>query len=386
MKKLKAANLVVLGLASMTVVCLAGSSLGTLAWYAYSTRAKMAYSGTAVRQTEQLQIGLLWGSTGKSRDTTFEEDYGVEYTVLGENAYYFMPAGTGFSSSAINYYLQKNGSATVELAPVSSRVYSRSADYKSGSEFKLYSAPSYTHGLSDVKALSRDYSVLPFAFRILSSTVEGFVPDQDIWMTGAVAQAEGTKDVSDAVRVHTKNLSNGVEFILSPNAETKGTTKVAGLLDLNGDHYYDFVRDGADFKELIYGQLDGEIAMSSEIFASDVAGADADINGTGGTSVETTDMSTFYAMHREGVEGYRAFPSDSRLEASYLCVDDIKPTNEDEDGKFQGGVPIAHTSDDEIALARVDLTVYLEGWDHSIINNNIDAMFNLGLQFEIDRV
>ena len=58
MKKSKPAKLLlgVLGLA--TFASLVGTVSGTLAWYAYSTRATVSYSGTSVNNTVQLQIGI----------------------------------------------------------------------------------------------------------------------------------------------------------------------------------------------------------------------------------------------------------------------------------------------------------------------------------------
>ena len=58
MKKSKPAKLLlgVLGLA--TFASLVGTVSGTLAWYAYSTRATISYSGTSVNNTVQLQIGI----------------------------------------------------------------------------------------------------------------------------------------------------------------------------------------------------------------------------------------------------------------------------------------------------------------------------------------
>ncbi|MBQ7243788.1 MAG: hypothetical protein IJS52_06250, partial [Bacilli bacterium] len=70
--------------------------------------------------------------------------------------------------------------------------------------------------------------------------------------------------------------------------------------------------------------------------------------------------------------------------AHYLCFDDVKP--EEHNGIFSGGYPIAHTSDDANSIATTTLKVYLEGWDHCVIDDVINAGFNLGLQFEINRV
>ena len=46
-----------LGLA--TFASLVGSVSGSLAWYAYSARASMSYTGTSIERTSQLQVGVV---------------------------------------------------------------------------------------------------------------------------------------------------------------------------------------------------------------------------------------------------------------------------------------------------------------------------------------
>ena len=58
MKKINTAKLVFALLGTLTAACTAGSIGSTLAWYAYSTRALVAYSGTSVNGTVSLQIGI----------------------------------------------------------------------------------------------------------------------------------------------------------------------------------------------------------------------------------------------------------------------------------------------------------------------------------------
>ena len=58
------------------------------------------------------------------------------------------------------------------------------------------------------------------------------------------------------------------------------------------------------------------------------------------------------------------------------------------DGSLLGTGKRIATTGNEAAnyLARVTLTIWLEGWDHSVIDEEIDHSFNLGIQFEIDSV
>ena len=44
------------------------------------------------------------------------------------------------------------------------------------------------------------------------------------------------------------------------------------------------------------------------------------------------------------------------------------------------------TSADDSGLGRVDFTIFLEGWDHAIIDTNIEHSFQMGFQFGINKV
>ena len=392
--KASRANLIIVSLACLTVVSLAGSSLGTLAWYAYSTRATAAYSGTAVSKTEQLQIGLLWGDKDKASDATLEDTYLATKEVVGDYSYYFMPAGKGFSSTAINYYLSKFGHATNVLPPVTSRAYA------GGALGSLYESPVYYHNTEFAVADPSHYVELPFVFRVLSTSGIGIedtddksVSSANIWLTDAVAQTEGVKDVSNALRIHVRNHAQAASeaFILNPSAEHQGSTNVSGLLDLNKDGFYDFKRiDGVD-KELIYGDhATDETELVTFDQEQEANFSDINQTGKGNVAYDEEERNTFYARHRHGVDGYPSYAAAAPKTASYLSFEDIRPT--EVEGVFSGDYPLATTSvqltdtGERTAIGRVDLTIWLEGWDHAIIDANIGARYNLGLQFEIDRV
>ena len=58
MKSSKRSSLFLVGAALTTFLAFVGTTTGTLAWYAYSTRVSLSYTGTSVSATEQLQIGI----------------------------------------------------------------------------------------------------------------------------------------------------------------------------------------------------------------------------------------------------------------------------------------------------------------------------------------
>ena len=47
---------------------------------------------------------------------------------------------------------------------------------------------------------------------------------------------------------------------------------------------------------------------------------------------------------------------------------------------------VCKTDANDNHLARVNMTIWLEGWDFSIIDEEQDHMFDIGLTFEINKV
>ena len=57
-KKFGLKKMIPVGISLLTFATFVGSISGSLAWWAYSTRAAVSYQGTSVSTSEQLQIGL----------------------------------------------------------------------------------------------------------------------------------------------------------------------------------------------------------------------------------------------------------------------------------------------------------------------------------------
>lgn len=399
--KNKGINIAITSLACLTVISLAGSSLGTLAWYAFSTRATLAYSGTAVQQTEQLQIGLKWSrSTEDVRAINYKTMYKATFDDVGTDTYCFMPAGLGFSNKAVSEYLSLHGYATNELSPLTTK------SYNTGDPLTLYEAPSTTSPTNATLALKEHYVGLPFAFRIKTTEDSGqpvYAKNQTVWITDASAEVDDPtlsgKDVKQAIRLHVYNPDGATgkqRFIVNPTADHTDTSKltyVGGLLDLNGDGLYDYTSQTVGGTVRIQENLYGEWTSDTRdriLFNNSTATYD-DINSVFPANERASreengveNESTFFAKHAENVWGFSGdYTGIARGEAHYLSFDQVVPT-ESGGGAFDGGYPIAFTGTTGVGVCMI--TVWLEGWDHSIVDSNIGAKFNLGLQFEINRV
>ncbi len=414
MKKSRSAKLLFSFLGIATFASLVGTVSGSLAWYAYSTRATLSYSGTSVNNTVQLQIGIASPEKVKSveeirtenaqiiaqnpditdaekEELSHLEEMFVEFWDTMEetkwdndnNYYYFAPVGSGLTSPLINSYLKSNGYATNCLSPVTSGSFSR------GDAFTLKKAPSASNPSSVLPASKSSFATIPFVFRVIRSntvSANNYVENAELWLTDALVRASSIDDgnIYKAIRMFI-DRSNDYEddFIVNPSSNQNGKTTVGGLLDVFYDNYYDY--DEND-NEIIYGEYETIGGIQSEYAGPDVI---ADINGTGKTG---EDFDTFTAKHRPGVNYYDNYNQCVFKNAEFECLSSIAPVKDEITGVLHNKDDNHPTSVCKTAgasnhyLGRVDFTIYLEGWDHSVIDEEIAHYFDLGLTFEINKL
>ena len=387
MKKLNPLKLLFGLLGLTTLACTAGAVSGTLAWYAYITRATLSYSGTSVNSTTQLQIGICSDDQVADMPNTIEE-----VTYEGDSHYYyFAKAGAGLTSSVISTYLEAAGYATNTLQAVTSGYYDPT---DATCDFALKKSPNeIVHG-NTTPAKETQYVHLPLVFRILKTdtpTEDDFVSDAELWLTKATAKASSNEAtdgiVYKALRVFVDRTNDyDTDFIFNPSAldtDTTLETKVGGALDLSGDEYYDFDLSG---EEIIYGEYTTIGGMS----ATGWAGSDTtffDLNGTGITNRRTT----FTAKHYHGIKYYENLNSCVFKTAKYESLSTLAPSRSGsgdlENVDSAHPTSVCKTADEtDHYLGRVTLDIYLEGWDHAVIDDEINHKFDLGLTFEINKV
>ena len=399
-------------LSATTFIAFTGTVTGTLAWYAYATRASLSLGGTSVFSTEQLQMGLKTDKTVELEDLSsyslkktidgnryysLKEDLDSTFTELIEtnsSFYWFSDPGTGLDTKDISNYLTKvsttNSLYTNTLIPVTTREYSK------GSSFQLYRSP--TRG-EDFRGECEEYSYskISFVFRVVT-TSGAYVKNQGIWLVDAKESVSSS--AGNALRLYFEGERSvetedgfSVEeskVLFNPNAKKDGTIAVAGLLDLDNDGYYDY--DEIDYgsntgREYIYGLGNaGQPDSQPVTFIKDVDGKESDINNyyPSLSSDEERMSNTFYAKHKAGNRGYENFDSLTIPMQEYQGQESVYPN--DKAGVLTGGSVLTSTSNDSLAVASLDMTLFLEGWDHSVIDKNIDYQFQLGLTFQINKV
>ena len=405
-------------LIATTLIAFAGAISGTLAWYEYVTRASVSYEGTSIFTTQQLQIGLCTKGIEllDNRDqyetfddvdasikhyhlkdseyNDFEEIIDVDSDLDGtvDKTYYFVSAGSSLEPNVITNYLnktiphlQRNENGVHLLTPVTTKGHNLddkiSMWYRNPIAYRNQFDEYYVNDTADIH----------LSFRVLSTATMSFLPNQHIWLKDAYCQTSG--GATNAMRLYfegnrkTDASREDTQVLFNPSFEGLSSYDVtAGVLDLNGDGYYDCYNElGSDPREILYG-IDTD-APNHVFEASDYDGLEAwqynNINNFANVT-STTEYNTFYAQHRLGVLGYEDYSSFDLPKSYYYGTQAIYPDNQT--GILSGGTILTSTSDDELMIADLKMKVYLEGWDHSIIDKNLEYLYNLGLTFQINKV
>lgn len=380
MKKFNPTKLLFGFLGIATFASLAGTISGTLAWYAYSTRASLSYTGTSIEQTAQLQIGVVSPTeiTFASSDKMTKDDALSDAT----HHYYFAPIGSGLNSNVLNKFLIANGYASNYLTPVTS------GSYVKGDPLLLKNAPNPDVGIIDNSdpAAKDHFAYFQFVFRIAKSAyaaVPEYVDGKELWLTDAQAHASFANNgtVYKALRIFIDRTSDYLDgdYIFNPTANSVGQTKVGGLLDLGRSGYYDYDDNNC---EVLYGEYTNDVGLSTEGY--DGADEIDDVNGT-----NITSLNSFTAKHKQNVKYYSDLSGCDIKTASYECLSSIAPKTSNgilENYDEEHPTSVCKTDASDNHLARVNMTIWLEGWDFSIIDEEQDHMFDIGLTFEINKV
>lgn len=378
MKKISTAKLTFALLGIMTVACAAGSIGSTLAWYAYSTRAIAAYSGTSVASTKNLQIGIASDVAIADMPNNIAE---VKFT-NDPIYYYFATTGSGLTYDVIAKYLSAKNYATNEMEPTTSGSYTTGV-----TSFGLKQAPNQSIHGNVTPAETKNYLTIPFVFRVIDEN-ENYLAGKELWLSNALARANSSRDgnIYKAIRVFVDRDESiygaNSDFIFNPSATQSGRTRVGGLLHLSDHGYYDFDSNG----EILYGDFDS--AALNDISADGYEGEDVlyDVNGTG----NSTKTTTFTAKHYPHTKYYSSLNDSLFGHAEYKSLSDIAPARDEHDyisnADEEHPTSVCKTDPNNHNLGRVDMTVWLEGWDFSVIDEEQKHKFDLGLTFEISRV
>ena len=390
MKTNKSVRWFLVGFSLLTFLSFVGVTTGTLAWYAYSTRGTMAYKGVSVYNAEQLQIGIV--------DNASNPKIKLDTTQLADNScvrdgdIVWANFGSGLDTTVISAYLSETvtnlDTYYNELTPVTTLDRALNQTGVQPDALTLYKAPMAGANNTTILADTKSYISIPLVFRTIDNN-NNYVGGSNIWLRKTEPKVLSTDktDITKSLRIFTEDPNDlNKRYLINPSdtAQT-GSTTVAGLLDLNHDGYYDNSNDDSysDQKELVYGKY-----TITPVYGEKSA---ADSELTNVNDLTTAELghgaSSFYAKHRQDVRTISNYDDikDGFAKANYYGMGSMAPSLNGS-GTFSGGKPVTTTADSGAKLAYLNVTIFLEGWDHCVIDKALDCQFNLGLTFEIDRV
>ena len=364
-------------LAGVSGLALLASTAGSLAWYAFSRTVSLTYVGTSIVGTSLLNVGIIDndGYFTSSDLTTYslEREEATEGTE--NNSICWSKSRNGFPLLAIRHFLEQSPHAVDKLHPVTTKA----REYTDTSDLTLYRSPEFSETDFSHEAAYESYIVLPLAFRVLDDQ-SNYIANKDIWMTDAIVDAE--HGVDNSVRV----FVDGASKMLVKPADKENhidETKVGGLLSIGNTDYYDY---GTDNKEYCYGEFENTPQYAATGYPDD---AEHDVLVNVNEVEDTSEKTTFLAKHLPGVLVPDIASAVPKVQEHY-GMGKVKPSVDTNGALYTNttdgnGYPIATTTTDS-KIGYASFTIFVEGWDHSIIDQHAGYAFDLALKFEIDRL
>lgn len=345
-----------LGLAIFFNILLAGSVCGTFAWYTYATRTgfEKEYHGTTVGDMGALQAGIV---SKIELEDYLNYDLAEDKTTLEDEGKIIYWCKDKIEARTINYVIGSNGSATTKVDPVTTG----SNENVLPNNFRLFRSPTFLNDYTlddDSIATSSSYVYIPFVFRYEEAdSVGDYKSNEPIYFTNCdIEMSEDSvgREMYKAGRIFISNRTTG--YIINPTATSNGFDKVGGILDLNGDGFYDY---DDNMKEHIYGQ-----SISSRYLDDPTP-----MDGT----IPEEERTSFVANHKQGVYALDEETYESEI-VSYENMDSFMNKSKS----------VTVTDENYHNLAILDFYIYIEGWDLHVINQNAGAGFNMDIKFEVN--
>lgn len=336
-------------LGSLLTTCslaIVSSITSTFAWYSYNTKNGLAFHGIASGNTEFLQVRLAGDDPSQEPGTKYAWQ-------------------TSLSSDDLSGYSKSRGFAENKLAPVTQAMGIGTNDaLKSGTDhYGFYGSPtrlvphSSQSNIKDGPMTSADSHYVFFRsaieFRCVNPNNDAEFYEKPIYISFIGVKASSTstdKDVSKGLRLHI-NQGSEHNYLIAPGYTSNTTTKLTGplTLDPNGT------------------EPDKGVVT----------------NGKSNESVDATYRDFFPGYDKEEDNKTVTYGNKDNATEVSLGTDTVKTTFVD--GKISGtpGALVGTTKSDGAPIT-VNITMWLEGWDPVVINDNYKAEFEFAIQFECE--
>lgn len=332
----------------------------TYAWFQLNQDKQIQVSGTSFGKSEDLTIGFVSNVDLDYEGLVYDADASTK-----EDKKIYWASGEQVPSDLVKYIVQSNGYSDGNIYPLTSAEHSASSD-----DFYLYESPAIGCTFESVKreADKKSYIHISFAFKLsggsgstsLAPVENGKVYMSDYQISGSAKSAARVHVSSDSV-----TASSTVSSIINPTASTGGYTLVGGQLDLDQDGEYDHYVDPItkEDKEFFYGQNNSDVIYGS-------AYTDTVHDNKPNLDCFTNPNHTKGVIPLTDTGSYASGAYYSSLQ-NYLYLGAGADNS--------NIVPMCVTDSNGIGF--MDLDIYLEGWDKTLINQVIGSTIGTSISF-----
>jgi hypothetical protein len=345
---MKNSQRILIGLAMMAIIMGSGTASAAYAWFQLNQQKEISVSGTAFGKDSNITIGFVSDADLTYAGLTYSA---TDSTSEGKKIYWC--DSQEVTSDLVKYVLKANGYASDTLFPLTSGTYAK------GGSFSLYEAPCYgcnfnfqekitVQNATEVKS---SYMHLGFAVKVENSgTALGAVENASVYLSGL--SVTGSSSLVNSCRIHLSSTSNGLSTLVNPTSSVAGSTEVGGALDMDQDGQYDYCKDPntGENKEFFYGQNASDLVYG-EAYGETVTGADKNL------VCFDNPYHTKGVLPLEKTNGLYAFAAQADYESVGTYVyKEYNATNN------------AVSKTDANGIGFLDMDIYMEGWDHSLVN------------------
>jgi len=347
-------------MATSFIISALAVTAGTFAWFEVIDLTGATVSGTLRGEGDTLQMGFR-----VSQILTEEERHRYNFTpdthnIPGEGYVYW--TDTEIEPETFDFLYAREGySANHTVLPLTS------GSYQEGDAITLYehsvSSPANGGRLRPIDTVANRSNYVGFSLLFRMARVSQDNPNDDSQGVAGYhiyfdygMRFIGSKNVTQALRmgIQTDELTD----IIAPAAKEAGSIDVGGRMDFDGNGIYDHTTSwntAGKYYEIAYGEFENELTEDNW----------------------GTPSGIYVEPNRENQYFYDA---QSFMWASPLVNAIPKTATYNPISKYSPlGIPLATTND--LGVAEIDMTIWLEGWDHACTTQVIAATFGADLKF-----
>ena len=349
-------NRLILALLLLTTTLSAVSVSLSLAWYSASTRASINYVEIELNADKNLKISTSEDIDSFKEELTYEDlkmDTGVFKPISSLYRDTWMSnyqAYPDFFDSSFSY-MSPTG---VTTTPVIGGYFNRDLYILADDDVLVTIDPNQTYIESN---LEKNIKYVDDNYYLLSKDYPDLTKEEMV---------ERLNKLTSAMRysILVPSVDNYDYAVIDPHKEEE--TIFAGTLDNNIDRYYDYTSfDDGNTKEILYGEVnDRNLAVYDDPLTTDI-----EVEG---------EPSAFNAGHAKNVYRFN-------LEKSIENGLEIAKENAYSLSDFRKAEKPFLISCKRNTVTKINLSIYIEGWDLDSVNYTMGAAFESKITFKIER-